>query len=146
MPKYPAAAAAQTMKRLGWCIDRRDWDGVSAILAGEVTWTTPTVRRRPGDLDRSRGRRAMARNARRARSDAAPHHRRRGRSTGSHLRAHHRDVVATHVGGPDVGGQLWTIGGWYEATLDDGLEGQILSALTLHPLWETGTREILGLR
>jgi hypothetical protein len=143
MPEYPAAAAAQTMNRLGWCIDRRDWDGVSAILAGEVTLDYTDVF--GGDPATSTGVEVVEQWRGMLGALAATQHVITGvevaaqEATSVHITA---NVVATHVGGPDVGGQLWTIGGWYEATLD---EGQILSALTLHPLWETGTREILGL-
>lgn len=134
--------AQAAFTRLGWAIDRRDWAAVTAALAptvrldytevfgGEVTTTsgqqvTDQWRGTLGGLDGTQhvitGAQATAGEDGTLRASA--------------------NVVGTHVKGTTP---PWVIGGWYEAILVPSVDAYAVSSLTLHPTWETGSRDILG--
>ncbi|HYY18012.1 MAG TPA: hypothetical protein VE864_04170 [Streptosporangiaceae bacterium] len=47
------------------------------------------------------------------------------------------------LGWADPDHSPWVIGGWYEAALEQSGDHFTVSALTLHPSWQTGSQEIL---
>lgn len=134
--------AQLAFNRLGWAIDRRDWDAVTATLAptvrldytelfgGDVTTTS-----RQQVADQWRGMIGGL--------DGTQHV-----ITGAQATAGEdgallvtANVVAAHVKGTTP---PWVIGGWYEATLVASADGYAVSSLTLHPTWESGSRDILS--
>lgn len=131
-----------TFTRLGWAIDRRDWDAVTAALA-------PTVHL---DYTEVFGGEATTMSAQQVADqwrdtldglDGTQHVITGAQATAGEDGALHAtaNVVGTHVKGTNP---PWMIGGWYEAVLVPSPGGHAISSLTLHPTWETGSRDVLG--
>ena len=132
--------AARVLNRLGWCIDRRDWNGVGAVLAENVDLDYSEVFGGSGESL------SGADVIQRWRATLTPLKATQHVITGVQASAVEdgiaasANVVAAHVG---ADGTLWTIGGWYAARIDSGAE-PVVTALTLHPSWETGDRGVLA--
>jgi hypothetical protein len=140
------AQAQAAYTRLGWAIDRRDWDGVAAALGRTVRLDYTELF--GGEVSTvSRQELCDQWRARLGALDATQHVITGALATasagGGSVRAT-ANVVATHVLAADAEHSPWVIGGWYEAVLEPSGDGYAVSALTLHPSWQTGSKEILG--
>ena len=140
------ARAQAAFIRLGWAIDRRDWDGVTAALASTVRLDYTELF--GGEISTVSGQQVCDQWRATLRGLDATQHVITGAlatasAGGGSVRAM-ANVVATHVLAADPGYSPWVIGGWYEAVLEPSGDHYTVSALTLHPSWQTGSIEILG--
>jgi hypothetical protein len=147
MPATPEgliAAAQATFDRLGWAIDRRNWDDVTAVLAATVRLdytelfggeASPISGQQLSDQWRATltGLDATQHVITGVRATAAAD----GSVTAT------ANVVAAHVRSADPQHSPWVIGGWYEAVLQPAGDRYTVAALTLHPTWQTGSQEVL---
>ena len=137
--------AQAAFDQLGWAIDRRDWDAVTAALAATVRLDYTGLF---GGEASTIGGQQLSDQWRATLSglDATQHV-----ITGVRVTAAPdgavtatANVVAAHVKSADPGHSPWIIGGWYEATFERSGGQLTVSALTLHPSWQTGSQAVLG--
>ena len=137
--------AQSAFDRLGWAIDRRDWNAVTAALAATVRLDYTELF---GGEASTIGGQQLSDQWRATLSglDATQHVitgvRAAAASDGSVTAT--ANVVAAHVKSADPGHSPWVIGGWYEAALERSGGHLTVSALTLHPSWQTGSQAVLG--
>ena len=139
------AQAQATFDRLGWAIDRRDWEAVTAVLSATVRLDYTELF--GGEASTISGQQLSDQwRATLSGLDATQHVITGVRATaaadGSVTAT--ANVVAAHVQSADPGHSPWVIGGWYEAVLEQSGDHFTVSALTLHPSWQTGSQEILS--
>jgi hypothetical protein len=139
----PARAQA-AFNRLGWAIDRRDWEAVTAALSATVRLDYTELF--GGEASTLSGRQVS--DQWRATLDGldATQHVITGvqavaAADGSVTAT--ANVVAAHVRSADPEHSPWLIGGWYEAAFEPSGDQLTVSALTLHPIWQSGSPEIL---
>jgi hypothetical protein len=137
--------AQSAFDRLGWAIDRRDWKAVTAALSATVRLDYTEVF--GGEASPVGGQQLSDQwQATLSGLDATQHVITGVRATaaadGSVTAT--ANVVAAHVKSADLGHSPWIIGGWYEAVFERSGDHLTVSALTLHPSWQTGSQAILG--
>ena len=136
-------AAQDALTRVFVCADRRDWDGLQAVLADTVAVDYTSLNGgEPADVPAP----ALL---------AAWRQTLGGFETTQHLlgsfladeitpdRAHLRFyAIATHVLHAGHGDSTWTVAGHYDAQLRDDGDGYKLAALTLHLDWARGNQQL----
>ena len=136
--------AEQVFTRLGWAIDRRDWDAVKDVLAATIAVDyTELFGGEPGSASREDLTEQWRANL--GRLDATQHVIVNVQASVNDDGTVHAtaNVVATHVRGDTAGSPIWTVGGWYDAQLSPSDDGYAISSLTLHPTWQTGNFAIM---
>lgn len=130
------AAVEQALSGLGWTLDRRDWDGARRHLDGTVR--TDYTRVFGGEPQSQSGDALVAQWRELLGRLAATQHLVVGvRVTGTEGDASRAtaNVVGTHLGTDD---RMWTVGGWWDTELRRDGDRYLISAITLHPSWQTG--------
>lgn len=129
-------AVEQALAGLGWTLDRRDWDGARRHL--DDTVRTDYTRVFGGEPQQQSGDELIAQwQGLLGRLAATQHLVANVRITSGEdgtIRAT-ANVVGTHVGTDD---RIWTIGGWWDTELRRDGDHYVISAITLHPSWQTG--------
>ena len=137
--------AQAAFNRLGWAIDRRDWEAVTAALSATVRLDYTELF--GGEASTMSGQQVSNQwRATLSGLDGTQHVITgvRAAVAADGTVAATANVVGAHVRSADPGHSPWVIGGWYEAVLEPSGGHYTISALTLHPTWQTGSQEILN--
>jgi SnoaL-like domain len=136
--------AEQAFARLGWAIDRRDWQAVKDVLAATIAVDyTELFGGEPALMSREDLTEQWRANL--GRLDATQHVIANVQASVNHDGTVHAtaNVVATHVRAGTAGSPVWTVGGWYDAQLSPSDDGCAISSLTLHSTWQTGNFAVM---
>jgi ketosteroid isomerase-like protein len=134
-----------TCTRMAWCIDGRDWAGLTGLLADRVmvdyssTFGDPAVE-------------VSARSFVRTLSSVLDHLTATQHLVASHVVTMDGDgaicmssVQATHLLDNGTGDSLWTAAGRYTMALARTPEGWRIAGVTFSQAWATGNREVMRL-
>lgn len=136
------SAVEQALEGLGWTLDRRAWDGARGHLGDTVRTDYTRVfggepQEQPADDLVGQWRALLGPLA--ATQHLVADVRVVSRTSGTVQAT--ADVVGTHVS-PD--GRLWTVGGWWETELRPVRDRHVITAITLHPAWQTGDIAVMS--
>ncbi|HEX4829519.1 MAG TPA: nuclear transport factor 2 family protein [Trebonia sp.] len=139
------ARVQATFDQLGWAIDRRDGAVVTAALSATVTLDYTGLF--GGEASTLSGQELSDQwRATLSALDGTQHvitGVRVTASPGGTVTAT-ANVAGAHVRSANPEHSPWIIGGWYAAAFESAGDRLTISALTLHPVWQAGSKEILS--
>ncbi|WAL68427.1 nuclear transport factor 2 family protein [Amycolatopsis cynarae] len=139
------AAIVETCNRMGWHADRREWDELAGIFAGEVLLDYTSLNGgEPAKLSPAQITDAWSKVL--GGFDATQH------LIATHLVTVEGDTAvctanfqATHRLANPFGGPLWTLGGTYRFDLVRSGEAWKITAVVMTATWADGNRDLMAL-
>jgi hypothetical protein len=135
----------ETCTRMAWCIDDRDWEGLTGLLADRVmvdyssSFADPAVEVSARSFVRNLS--SVLENLMATQHLVASHV---VTAEGEDARCV-SNVQATHLLDNSTGDSLWTAAGKYSMSLSRTPEGWRIAGVTFTQEWATGNREVMRL-